>query len=288
MAAHDLVRMTVSGTPGTGTVTLLAADTGALTFALGGVLDGERVTYGIVDGSNHEVGVGIYTASGTTLSRAIIRASTNGGAAISCTSAAKVYITNSANDQFLNGFAYFPGKYYVPNGGGTTGNGINVNQLFLKGFHIVARLVIAEVSFSIQNVVSGNYVVGIYANNPRNCSATGAPIWTSGVTANPGTSGTQAFTAGTPFTMDAGIYWAAIASTGSISVSQSNSGGTFDQYAHGGLSQNNFAQFGSSSGLPYKGFTVAALPTLTGNPTTDGFTNGGDRSVVPNLQFLAS
>lgn len=287
MAAHNLVRMTVTGTPGVGTITLGAADTGALTFALGGVLDGERVSYGIVDGGNHEVGVGIYTATGTTLSRSIIRSSTNAGAAISCTTAAKVYITNAAQDNYLHGFAYFPGKYYAPNGGGSTGNAMPVNSIQFKGMAILARLVVSQVSYSIQNVVTGTYAVGLYANDVSNCSPTGAPIWTSGVLSCPASSGTQSITTGTPFTLDAGIYWAAVVCSAAAQWSQTT-GGPFDHFAYGGVNANNYMQFGSSSGSPSKTFTMAALPTLTGNPTTDSIANGGDRTTCPNLQFLAS
>lgn len=288
MAAHDLVRMTVSGTPGTGTVTLLAADTGALTFALGGVLDGERVTYGIVDGSNHEVGVGIYTAAGTTLSRSIIRASTNAGAAISATSSAKVYVTNSANDNFLNGFAYFPGKYYPVNGYSAGGNTLAASVIVLRAFYLPARIVVSEVSFQVTTTATGNYVVGIYANNPRNFSATGAPVWTSGSIAIPAT-GMAAVTTGTPFTLDAGLYWTAVnCSVAGMAFSVPTGASSVDPLAHCGVGGQNAMQFGFASGSPSKSSAYGALPTLTGNPTTDGISNNDDTKHCPNIQLLAS
>lgn len=89
----NLARMTVTGTPGTGTITLNAAVSGYLTFAQAGVVNADLVEYAIKDGVNSEIGIGTYTSSGTTLARTTITNSTNGNAAISVTSAAEVAIT---------------------------------------------------------------------------------------------------------------------------------------------------------------------------------------------------
>jgi hypothetical protein len=97
MALHDLARMT-STTTGTGTLTLGAAVSGFLTFALAGVADGELVRYSIRDGSSSEAGLGTYTASGTTLARTTIISSTNGGSAISCSGNQQVFITALKSD----------------------------------------------------------------------------------------------------------------------------------------------------------------------------------------------
>lgn len=86
----DRVRMGVSGTPGTGDVTLGSAASTFRSFAAAGVQDQDRFSYVIEDGSNWEYGIGTYTSSGTVLSRSQIDGSSNGGAAISATSAAIV------------------------------------------------------------------------------------------------------------------------------------------------------------------------------------------------------
>jgi hypothetical protein len=85
--------MTVTGTPGTGVVTLNAASSGFQTFATAGVLDGDLVDYTIEDGSNFECGIGQYTTSGTSLTRLKVTDSSNSGSAISATSAAVVFVT---------------------------------------------------------------------------------------------------------------------------------------------------------------------------------------------------
>jgi hypothetical protein len=94
---YNLARMTTA-TTGTGTITLGSAVTGFLTFGTAGVGDGETVTYAIQDGSQSEIGRGVYTASGTTLSRASILKSTNGGSTINLSGNAQVFVTAAAED----------------------------------------------------------------------------------------------------------------------------------------------------------------------------------------------
>src|ERR1700704_5200167 len=93
---YDLARMTTA-TATSGTITLGAAVSGFLTFAQAGIADGESVRYAIRDGANSEVGSGVYTASGTTLTRGPIK-STNSNAAITLSGTAEVAITAIAED----------------------------------------------------------------------------------------------------------------------------------------------------------------------------------------------
>lgn len=92
----NIARMT-SATAGTGTVTLGAAVSGYLTFALAGVANNQWVSYGIKDGANSEVGYGKYTSAGTTLTRNV-QFSTNGNALINLSGTAEVYTTGIASD----------------------------------------------------------------------------------------------------------------------------------------------------------------------------------------------
>lgn len=95
----DRVKMTVSGTPGTGSVTLNVAATGYRSFASAGVANGDTVSYLIEDGSSWEFGVGTYTSSTTVMSRDTVTASSAGGTTkISATSSAVVYITARSAD----------------------------------------------------------------------------------------------------------------------------------------------------------------------------------------------
>lgn len=94
---YNLARMTTA-TTGTGTITLGSAVSSYLSFADAGVQNSDTVTYAIVDGNNREVGRGVYTSSGTTLTRATILESTNSNAAINLSGNAEVFITAAAED----------------------------------------------------------------------------------------------------------------------------------------------------------------------------------------------
>jgi len=93
---YNLARMSTA-TTGTGTITLGSAVLGFLTFAQSGVSNGDRVSYGIRDGTSTEVGTGVYTSSGTTLTRTVMK-STNSNSAINLSGSAEVYITALAED----------------------------------------------------------------------------------------------------------------------------------------------------------------------------------------------
>lgn len=88
---YNLARMTTA-TTGTGTITLGSAVSGYLTFALAGVSNGDIVDYAIKDGSSSEHGRGVYTTSGTTLTRTVVN-STNSNAAITLSGTAEVFIS---------------------------------------------------------------------------------------------------------------------------------------------------------------------------------------------------
>jgi hypothetical protein len=90
----DRARETTN-TTGTGTYTLAGAVTGYQSFSAVG--NGNITYYCATDGTNWEVGIGTYTASGTTLSRNTILESSNSGSAVSWGAGAKdIFITYPA------------------------------------------------------------------------------------------------------------------------------------------------------------------------------------------------
>jgi hypothetical protein len=92
----DRVMETTSST-GTGTITLGGAATGFQDFSVIG--NGNTTYYTIVGGTEWEVGIGTYTASGTTLSRDTVLESSNGGSLVNFSAGTKnVFVTYPAEE----------------------------------------------------------------------------------------------------------------------------------------------------------------------------------------------
>lgn len=82
LVLKDRVKETTT-TTGTGTYTLAGAVGGFEAFSEVG--DGNTTYYACTDGTDFEVGIGTYTASGTTLARTTILQSSNSDAAVNWT-----------------------------------------------------------------------------------------------------------------------------------------------------------------------------------------------------------
>jgi len=76
---YDWVKQTVSGTPGTGAITLSTAVPTYITSEDAGIPNGELVYYTIVDGNNRERGIGTYSTTGPTLTRTFIQGKLESG-----------------------------------------------------------------------------------------------------------------------------------------------------------------------------------------------------------------
>jgi hypothetical protein len=94
LVLKDRVKETTT-TTGTGTITLDGAAVGFQAFSAIG--DGNQTYYTINDVTDYEVGIGTYTASGTTLSRDVILESSNSGSAVNWGAGVKdVFVTYPA------------------------------------------------------------------------------------------------------------------------------------------------------------------------------------------------
>ena len=123
LVVKDRVQETTT-TTGTGTVTLAGAVTGFQDFSVIG--DGNTCYYAITSGSDWEVGLGTYTASGTTLSRDTILESSNSGSAITLADTSNVFVTYPAEK---SGHKDVTNTIYSEQMGATNGLFVNANTV---------------------------------------------------------------------------------------------------------------------------------------------------------------
>ena len=111
LAIKDRVKET-STTTGTGTYTLAGAVTGFETF--GSVGDGNTTYYVCTDNTNFEVGIGTYTASGTTLERTTILQSSNSDSAVNWSSGTRTIFCTYPADKAV--YRDADGDVVIPDG----------------------------------------------------------------------------------------------------------------------------------------------------------------------------
>ena len=148
----DRVRETTT-TTGTGTITLNGAVGNFETFTAN-LSDGDTTYYAIVDANNSdfEVGLGTFTASGTTLARTTVIASSNSNSAVNLSSGSKdVFITLPASKmifQDASGNVTIPGDLTVSGDDITMGTNTSGNLLIADGtnFNSIAVGSLSEIS----------------------------------------------------------------------------------------------------------------------------------------------
>lgn len=215
LALLNRAKMTVSGTPGTGTITLNAASTGFQTFSTSGIHDGARVPYLIEDGSTWEYGLGDYTASGTTLARTTILGSSNSGSAISATSSATVAVVPLAETTNLFGTLITDntGQYVV---NATYVNQRNYYYLTANTLHFVPIIINRKQTFTRIGMRSGSnfssadtYRLGIYRDS-INGGKPGRLVLDAGTVTTAASNASYEVTISQA--LSAGVYWLAAVS----------------------------------------------------------------------------
>ena len=100
LVLKDRIKETTT-TTGTGTYTLAGALTGCEAFSQIG--NSNTTYYCCTDGTDFEIGIGTYTASGTTLARTTILQSSNSDAAVNWTSGTRtIFCTLPAEKMIFN------------------------------------------------------------------------------------------------------------------------------------------------------------------------------------------
>ena len=179
------VKMTVSGTPGTGNITVNAAESGFLSFAQAGGADTDVVRYGIEDGTSFEIGTAVLSSSATVLTRTV-QQSSNSNNALDLTSSAIVFATSAAADIVqpatspsladltLTGGLYVGGSgaaNYLDN---IEEGDIAANSLSYTGFSNVT--VQSAKYIKINNFVTVNMYLTGYSRASSNAQITGLPF----------------------------------------------------------------------------------------------------------------
>ena len=118
LVLKDRVKETTT-TTGTGTVTLLGAVTGFQSFSVIGNTNTTYYTIAGQSGNEWEVGIGTYTASGTTLSRDTVLSSSNSGSLVSFSAGTKdVFVTYPAGYAVASTNVGTSGQVLTSNGTG--------------------------------------------------------------------------------------------------------------------------------------------------------------------------
>jgi len=179
-----------TATTGTGTITLGSAESGYQTFANAGVVNSDVVRYVIEDGDAWEIGLGTYTASGTTLTRGSIESS-NADAALNLTGNAVVYASAAAAD--LQELVDFADNFVLPTSDGSTGQVLQTNGAGTLSFTTISGYTDADVDTHLNTgtassgevlswtgsdydwvAVSGGTALELYAENPSSPTAPSA------------------------------------------------------------------------------------------------------------------
>lgn len=231
LVVKDRVQETTT-TTGTGTVTLAGAVTGFQSFSVIG--DGNTTYYSIAGGSEWELGIGTYTASGTTLSRDTVLESSNGGSLVNFSAGSKsVFCTYPAErSMYVDGTTITPATTAtLPIISGGTGSntaafsGANITSLnassFSSGTLAVARGGTGAATLDANNVILGNGTSAVQFVAPGtngNVLTSNGTTWTSATPAA-GSQGWQVLTSGT------------FSGTTSDTASFANSNGTYAMQA---------------------------------------------------------
>lgn len=153
----DLVNVNTA-TTGTGTMTLGSAVSGWV--GVGALVNGLTYSYKITDGTNYEAGQGVYTTSGTTMTRAAITESSNGGAAITLSGTATVIITELSADFPDMGRFFLAGKLIGANFNVTTDQAITLagpSNAAGTSLWAIALILVRNPSISMTTAKGGFY-----------------------------------------------------------------------------------------------------------------------------------
>ena len=231
LVLKDRIKETTS-TTGTGTYTLGGAVSGFEAFSEIG--DGNTTYYCCTDGTDFEVGVGTYTASGTTLARTTILQSSNSDAAVNWTSGTRTIFCTQPAEKAV--FLDASGNITIP--GTIDGRDLQTDGTKLDGVEsgATADQTAAEIRALVESATDSNVFTDADHTKLNGIETSADVTDTTNVVA--------ALTAGTNITIAVDGTISATGSSGLANVVEDTTpqlGGTLD-------ANSQLIQFGDSSG----------------------------------------
>lgn len=291
LVVKDRVLETTS-TTGTGTLTLSGAVAGFQSFSVIG--NANTTYYTIVSGTDWEVGIGTYTASGTTLSRDTVLESSTGGTKISVASGAQVFCTYPAERsvdtdtaQTLTNKTLSGANNTFTNIGNSslTNSSITINgtPVSLGGSTSVGT--VTSVSGTAPISVATGTTTPVVSMTQASGSTNGWLSSTDWTTFNSKGSGTVTSVSGTG-TVNGITLTGTVTSSGSLTL-----GGTLSGIGNSQLTNSSITVNGTSIALGASGTITAnttnALSAGTGLSFTSGTTFDGSAARTLNLANTA-
>lgn len=212
---RNFVRESVSGTPGTGTITLNGATTGHIGFQDAGYASNDKVNLVIVDGSSWEAIIGTLTIGATdTVAITKVLATWNGTTfddtaptALSLTSAAEVAVTDSAYGlQAAHGFST-PGTYGIASALAikptVSQSTLSTDTVYAVPFVLMSPMYVQQIGVELSAAAGTKIRAGIYQvdenNKPNRLIATTGDQTPSAAALNINLSAAVMLTPGTYF-----------------------------------------------------------------------------------------
>jgi len=190
LVIKDRVKETTT-TTGTGTYTLAGAEVGFQSFSAIG--NGNTTYYTVTDGGDWEVGIGTYTASGTTLARTTILSSSNSDNAVSWLAGEKfVFVTQpSSKASFLDASGNLNLSGGTVDGRDVAADGVTADNALPKAGGAMTGAITTNSTFDGRDVATDGTKLDLIEDNAT-ADQTAAQILTAVKTVDGASSGLDA------------------------------------------------------------------------------------------------